>query len=68
MAIVQLTRFRSEKTEDMIEAAKMAKKIFEGHGAEYLRLSRFCGGAFAGEWRAPRATPIGKCTARRKKK
>ena len=32
------------------ETAKQAKAIFEKHGAEYLRLSRFHTGAWAGEW------------------
>src|SRR5271169_4246810 len=50
MAIVQFTRFKSDKAEEMVKAAKQGKKIFEGHGAEFLRLSRFYTGAWAGEW------------------
>jgi hypothetical protein len=50
MAIVQFTRFKSDKPEEMIKTAKQAKAIFETHGAEFLRLSRFHAGAFAGEW------------------
>jgi hypothetical protein len=34
----------------MIKTAKQAKAIFEKHGAEFLRLSRFHTGAWAGEW------------------
>jgi hypothetical protein len=34
----------------MVEAAKEAKTIFEKHGAEFLRLSRFYTGMWAGEW------------------
>ena len=41
MAITQLTRFKSNNAEEMIKAAKQAKKLFEKHGAEWLRLSRF---------------------------
>ena len=41
MAIVQFTRFKSDKSEEMVKTAKQAKAIFEKHGAEYLRLSRF---------------------------
>ena len=50
MAIVQFTRFKSGKPEEMIKTAKQAKTIFEKHGAEFLRLSRFHTGAWAGEW------------------
>ena len=50
MAIVQFTRFKSDKPEEMVKTAKQAKAIFEKHGAEYLRLSRFHAGAWAGEW------------------
>jgi hypothetical protein len=41
MAIVQFSRFKSAKPEEMIKTAKQAKAIFEKHGAEFLRLSRF---------------------------
>jgi hypothetical protein len=37
MAITQFTRFKSDKTEEMIKNAKNAKTIFEKHGAEFLR-------------------------------
>jgi hypothetical protein len=50
MSIVQFTRFKSDKTEEMIQIARRAKKIFEKHGAEFLRLSRFHTGVWAGEW------------------
>ena len=50
MAIVQFTRFKSDKPEEMIKTAKQAKAIFEKHGAEFLRLSRFHTGMWAGEF------------------
>ena len=50
--ITQLTRFKSNDREEMTKAAKQAKAIFEGHGAEWLRLSRFHSGPWAGEWLA----------------
>jgi hypothetical protein len=50
MAITQMTRFKSDKTEEMINNVKEAKIIFERHGAEFLRLSRFHTGIWAGEW------------------
>jgi hypothetical protein len=50
MAITQLTRFKSDKVEEMIKNAKNAKTIFEKHGAEFLRVSRFHAGMWAGEW------------------
>jgi hypothetical protein len=50
MSIVQFTRFKSDKAEDMVKTAKQAKTIFEKHGAEFLRLSRFHTGMWAGEW------------------
>ena len=50
MAITQFTRFKSDKPEEMVKRAKQAKKIFEKHGAEFLRLSRFHTGVWAGEW------------------
>jgi hypothetical protein len=34
----------------MVKTAKQAKAIVEKHGAEFLRLSRFHTGAWAGEW------------------
>jgi hypothetical protein len=50
MSIVQFTRFKTDKAQDMVQIARQAKKIFEKHGAEFLRLSRFHTGAWAGEW------------------
>jgi hypothetical protein len=50
MAIVQFTRFKSDKPEEMVKTAKQAKTIFEKHGSEFLRLSRFHTGVWAGEW------------------
>jgi hypothetical protein len=49
MAIVQFARFKSDKPEEMIKTAKQAKAIFEKHGAEFLRLSRFHTGEWAGQ-------------------
>ena len=50
MAIVQFTRYKSDNSEEVVKTAKIAKKIFEKHGAEFFRLSRFHTGAFAGQW------------------
>jgi len=50
MAIVQFARFKSDKPEEMIKTARQAKAIFEKHGAEFLRLSRFHTGLWAGEF------------------
>src|SRR5258705_10532688 len=50
MAIVQFTRFKSDKPEEMVKTATQAKAIFEKHGAEFLRLSRFHAGSFGAEW------------------
>ena len=49
-AITQMTRFKSDKTEEMVKNARNAKIIFEKHGAEFLRVSRFHTGLWAGEW------------------
>ena len=49
MSIVQLTRFKSDKSEEMVKTAKAAKAIFEKHGVEFFRMSRFHTGAWAGE-------------------
>ena len=49
MPIVQFTRFKTDKAEEMVQTVRQAKKIFERHGAEFLRLSRFHTGAWAGE-------------------
>jgi len=50
MSIVQFARFKSNNAEQVIRNARVAKKIFEKHGAEFLRLSRFHTSAWAGEW------------------
>jgi hypothetical protein len=50
MSITQFTRFKSDKSEEMVKTAKQAKTIFEKHGAEFLRMSRFHTGAWAGDW------------------
>jgi hypothetical protein len=50
MAITQFTRFKSDKAEEMVKNAKQAKALFEKHGAEFLRMSRFHTGMWAGEW------------------
>ena len=50
MAITQMTRFKSDNAGEMIKNAKNAKTIFEKHSAEFLRLSRFHTGIWAGEW------------------
>jgi hypothetical protein len=44
------SRFKSDKTEEMVKTATQAKAIFEKHGAEFLRMSRFHTGMWAGEW------------------
>ncbi|QIO33699.1 hypothetical protein [Bradyrhizobium sp. 1(2017)] len=49
MPIVQFTRFKTDKVEEMVQIIRQAKKIFEKHGAEFLRLSRFHTGPWAGE-------------------
>jgi hypothetical protein len=48
--ITSFTRFKSDKAEEMVKGAKQAKAIFEKHGAEFLRMSRFHTGMWAGEW------------------
>jgi uncharacterized protein (DUF1330 family) len=50
MAITQFTRFKSDKAEEMVKNAEQAKTLFEKHGAEFLRMSRFHTGMWAGEW------------------
>jgi hypothetical protein len=52
MSIMQLTRFKSANSEEMIKAAKQARPLFEKHGAEWLRVSRFHAGEFTGQWLA----------------
>ena len=49
MPIVQFSRFKTDKAEEMIRVIRQAKKIFEKHGAEFLRLSRFHTGPWAGD-------------------
>jgi hypothetical protein len=50
MFITQLTRWKCGNAEEIAKAAKQAKVIFGKHGAEWLRLSRFHSGPYAGEW------------------
>lgn len=50
MYITQLTRWKCGNAEEIAKAAKQAKVIFEKHGAEWFRLSRFHSGPYAGEW------------------
>ena len=50
MAITQMTRFKSDKSDEMIKNARNAKALFEKHGAEFLRISRFHTGLWAGDW------------------
>src|SRR5713226_8375466 len=50
MAITSFTRFKSDNSEEMIKAAKQAKKIVEKHGAEFFRMSRFHTGTWISEW------------------
>src|SRR6201993_1360145 len=50
MPIVQFTRFKTDKPEEMVQLVRRAKAIFEKHGAEFLRLSRFHTGMWAGEF------------------
>ena len=38
MAITSFTRFKGDKAEEMVKAAKQAKKIVEKHGAEFFRI------------------------------
>ncbi|OKO71538.1 hypothetical protein AC629_39215 [Bradyrhizobium sp. NAS80.1] len=49
MPIVQFTRFKTDKPDEMTQIVRRAKTIFEKHGAEFLRLSRFYTGAWAGQ-------------------
>ena len=49
MPIVQFTRFKTDKVEETVQIIRQAKKIFEKHGAEFLRLSHFHTGHWAGE-------------------
>ena len=67
MAITQFTRFKSDKPEEMVKRAKQAKTIFEKHGAEFLRLSRFHTGVWAGEWLVVTRYASWKCTAGRRR-
>jgi hypothetical protein len=50
MYVTSLTRFKGGSTEEMVKAAKLAKKTFMEHGAEDFRLSRFHSGMWTGEW------------------
>jgi hypothetical protein len=49
-AIASLTRWKSSKHDEMVAAAKKAKPMFDKHGAEMFRVSRFHTGPFVGEW------------------
>jgi hypothetical protein len=51
-AITQLTRYKSSNHDEMVKAARQAKVIYERHGAELFRVSRFHTGQWAGEWLA----------------
>ena len=66
MPIVQFTRFKTDKAEEMVQIVRRAKRIFEKHGAEFLRLSRFHTGVWAGEWLVVLATPVGLHMAKRR--
>jgi hypothetical protein len=48
--ITQFARFKSDNAEEMVKTAMQSKAIFEKHGAEFLRMSRFHTGMWAGEW------------------
>jgi hypothetical protein len=50
MAITSMTRFKSDKSEEMVKTARQAKAIVEKHGAEVFRVSRFHTGLWVGEW------------------
>jgi hypothetical protein len=50
MSVVQFTRYKGGDPEQVIKNARVAKQILEKHGAEFLRLSRFHTGSWAGEW------------------
>jgi hypothetical protein len=50
MPVVQFARFKSDDAVQVIKNVRISKKIFEKHGTEFLRLSRFHTGAFAGEF------------------
>jgi hypothetical protein len=52
MHIIQFTRIESSNADEVLKTAKQAKAIMEKHGAEFLRLSRFHSGPFAGQWLA----------------
>jgi len=62
-AITQMTRFKSDKTEEMVKNARAAKVIFEKHGAFGCPVSTPACGPESG-WLL-RATPVGKHMARR---
>jgi hypothetical protein len=49
VAITSMTRFKSDKTEEMVKKATQANKIVEKHVAEFLRMSRFHIGQWVGE-------------------
>lgn len=67
MPIVQFTRFKTDKPEEMVKIVRQAKKIFEKHGAEFLRLSASILARGQESCWLRRATPIGKFTAKCRK-
>jgi hypothetical protein len=64
MAIVQFARFKSDKPEEMVKAARQGKAIFEKHGAEFLRLSGFTPARGPESGSSRRATRVGKLMER----
>ena len=67
MAIVQFTRFKSDKPEEMVKTAKQAKAIFEKHGVNFFGFPGFTPVCGPGSFSSLRAIPAGKCTARYRK-
>ena len=63
MPIVQFTRFKTDKTEEMVQIVRQAKKIFEKHGAEFLRPVSTLARGQESCW-LRRAIPVGKFTAK----
>ena len=50
MTIIQLTRFESSKSEEMIAIAKQVKFVVEKHGADSVHLRTIHDGPWIGEW------------------
>ncbi len=65
--ITSFTRFKCDKPEELVKRATQAKAIFEKHGAEFLRMSRFHTGMWAGEWLVVTRYASWKCTAGRRR-